>query len=99
MQELLVVKTRHGFELYCAMCNNLFSEEFVKMDIPYFCDIHRHIHKQMSLDTPDLPDNLPDYPSNSIELSTANQDLSTENLDLSTTLSTKYVKLSTDTSY
>ncbi len=92
MQELLVVKTHHGFELYCAMCDNLFSEEFVKIDIPYFCDIHRHIHKQMSLDTPDLPDNLPDYPSNSIELST-------ENLDLSTILSTKYVKLSTDTSY
>ena len=85
MQELLVVRTHDRYELYCAMCNNLFSEEFVKSDIMYFCDIHRFIHKRDGLDSPDLPDNLPDYSQNYIELSTDNLDLS---IGLSTDLST-----------
>jgi len=52
------------------MCHSVFAEWFVKNDVPAFCDIHRDIHRRMSLDTPDLPDNLPDYPQNIIELCT-----------------------------
>jgi hypothetical protein len=59
------------------MCDSFYSEEFVKSDIKHFANIHRVIHRQMSLDTPDLPDNLDTYPQDYIELSTANQDLST----------------------
>lgn len=64
-------------ELYCDMCDILFKQDFVNNNINNFQDIHRSIHKRMSLDTPDLPDILSDsmgYPQDYLELST---DLST----------------------
>lgn len=77
MQELIVVKTHDGYELYCDMCDSIFSEQFVREHMSTFCDMHRHIHKQMSLDTPDLPDNLDSYPQDYVELSTENTKLCT----------------------
>jgi hypothetical protein len=62
MQRLLVVRRDSGSELYCDMCDSLFSEQFVKEHTQTFLDIHRDMHRQMSLNTPDLSENLDSYP-------------------------------------
>ena len=57
MQRLTYVKTQDGFELYCEMCDSLYSKEFVNSDTKHFMDIHRHIHNRLGLDTPDFEEN------------------------------------------
>lgn len=73
MQRLTYEKTLNGFELYCETCDNLFDEQFVKSNIKYFMNLHRQIHKEMSLNTPDFEEN---------------EELSTSKIELSTDLST-----------
>lgn len=74
MQKLTYVKTQNGFELYCETCDNLFDEQFVQSNTKYFMKLHRYIHKEMGLDTPDFEENE-ELSGNSNEFST---DLSTE---------------------
>jgi len=70
MQILLYVKTQDGFELYCEMCDSLYSQEYVNSYTKHFMDIHRYIHNKLGLDTPDLPENTESYPQEYIKLST-----------------------------
>lgn len=57
VQELTVVKIHSHFELYCDKCDSLFDKDMFLENIDYFLDIHRHIHSQMGLDTPDFDKN------------------------------------------